>query len=60
MTLPDTDKLAKQMKKDGFKFIGPVSICAFAISIGLIYVRPDDKGLQSSPVHTLTLKEQEK
>lgn len=60
VTLPATDKLAKQMKKDGFTFVGPVSVCAFAISIGLIYVRPDNKGRQDDPVRTLTLKEQEK
>lgn len=60
VTLSATNKLAKQMKKDGFKFVGPTSSCAFAISVGLIYMRPDQKGLQSSPVRSLTLKEQEK
>lgn len=58
VTLPATDRLAKQMKKDGFHFVGPVSICAFAISVGLIYVRPDNKGREDNPVHTLTLAKQ--
>lgn len=59
-TLLATDCLAKQMKKDGFNFVGSVSVCAFAICTGLIYVRPDSKGLEPNPVHALTLQEQEK
>lgn len=60
VTLPATDRLAKQMKKDGFKFVGSTSICAFAISVGLIYVRPDKVGLEDNPVCALKLEEQVK
>lgn len=60
VTLSATDRLAQKMKQDGFKFVGPVSVCAFALSVGLIYVRPDKVGLEQNPVHSLTLKEQAK
>ncbi|MCI1935719.1 MAG: DNA-3-methyladenine glycosylase I [Bifidobacteriaceae bacterium] len=45
-----TDRIAEQMKKDGFRFIGPVSACAFLISIGIISVRLDEKGIEEFPV----------
>lgn len=60
VTLQQTNQLAKQMKKNGFKFVGPTSVCAFALSVGLIYVRPDQVGLEENPVHALNLKEQRK
>ncbi len=33
---PLSEKVSKQMKKDGFKFVGPTSMCAFLEATGII------------------------
>lgn len=43
------DKISKQMKKDGFKYAGPVSVYSFLVSIGLINVRKDGLGVENDP-----------
>ncbi|WP_308556850.1 DNA-3-methyladenine glycosylase I [uncultured Lactobacillus sp.] len=43
------DALARQMKKDGFKYAGPVSIWSFMNSIGLVSSRIDRKGIEANP-----------
>lgn len=48
-TIPLGDKIAKQMKKDGFKYAGPVSVYSFIVSIGLINARLDGKGFEDDP-----------
>lgn len=35
----DSQKIAKQMKKDGFKFIGPTIIYSFMTAVGLVNAR---------------------
>lgn len=44
------DKIAKRMKKDGFKYAGPVSVYSFLTSIGIVNARLDKKGLEEYPV----------
>lgn len=48
-TTPLGDRIAKQMKKDGFKYAGPVSVYSFIVSIGLIDARLDRKGFEDDP-----------
>lgn len=44
------NRVAKRMKKDGFKYAGPVSVWSFLVSIGIINARPDKKGIEEYPV----------
>ena len=37
------------MKKDGFKYAGPVFVYSFIVSIGLINARLDGKGFEDDP-----------
>lgn len=48
-TTPLGDRIAKQMKRDGFKYAGPVSVYSFIVSIGLIDARLDRKGFEDDP-----------
>lgn len=47
------DQIAKRMKKDGFKYAGPVSVYSFLVSIGLINARLDGKGIEEYPVENI-------
>jgi DNA-3-methyladenine glycosylase I len=49
-TSPTGNRIAKRMKKDGFKYAGPVSVYSFLISIGIITARLDGKGIEKYPV----------
>lgn len=44
------DRIAKRMKKDGFKYAGPVSVYSFLVSIGIVNARLDRKGMEEYPV----------
>lgn len=44
------DRIAKRMKKDGFKYAGPVSVYSFLVSIGIVNARLDGKGIEEYPI----------
>ncbi|WP_288527868.1 DNA-3-methyladenine glycosylase I [uncultured Secundilactobacillus sp.] len=44
---PESDRIAKQMKRDGFKFTGSVAVYAYMLSVGLISVRLDGRGIEN-------------
>lgn len=48
-TTPLGDRIADRMKKDGFKYAGPVSVYSFIVSIGLVNARLDRKGFEDDP-----------
>lgn len=48
-TSPIGDAVSKRMKKDGFRFAGPVSVYSFLGSIGIMDARPDGKGWEDDP-----------
>lgn len=49
------NRIAKQMKRDGFKYAGPVSVYSFLISIGIITARPDGQGIEEYPIDYIKL-----
>lgn len=49
------NRIARQMKKDGFKYAGPVSVYSFLISIGIISARIDKKGIEKNPKENIVL-----
>lgn len=53
------DRVAKQMKRDGFKYAGPVSVYSFLVSIGIITVRPDGKGIEEYPIKRIKKADQQ-
>lgn len=36
---PASEEIAKQMRKDGFKFVGPTIICSFMTAVGMVNAR---------------------
>lgn len=50
VTSKKSDVLAKQMKRDGFKYAGPVSIWSFMNAIGLVSSRIDKRGIEEYPI----------
>lgn len=44
------DRIAKRMKKDGFKYAGPVSVYSFLVSIGIVNARLDGQGIEEYPI----------
>lgn len=39
------DQLAATLKQAGFQFVGPVTVHAWLVTVGLIHARPDQRGL---------------
>ena len=36
---PASEEIAKQMRRDGFKFVGPTIICSFMTAVGMVNAR---------------------
>lgn len=47
-TITASERLAQQMRHDGFKFAGPITIHAWLVATGLITVRPDHRGIETT------------
>lgn len=54
------DRIAKRMKKDGFKYAGPVSVWSFLNSIGIVSSRIDRKGIEKYPIDYITRPERQR
>ncbi|WP_048000567.1 DNA-3-methyladenine glycosylase I [Lactiplantibacillus herbarum] len=47
-TVAASDQLSQQMRHDGFKFAGPITIHAWLVATGFITARPDHRGIELS------------